>query len=297
MNILNLAFAALTLLFNSSITRAEVPDQIFAQDGKTLVQFSDIIDRVKEGDVIFVSENHGIAKHHAMQKDVIRALIARGFKVNMGIEHFSYLEQNAIDAYLRSKISEDQLVKTVGLSGFENWRDQMWMPLSSGGWSYGLNAPRWLTDKILAVGIDLLSPVERSILPSDFTLGNSGYKERFKQAAGVVHPTLNFERTFMAQSAWDDTSAMTLASLVRNDPHAVFVVLFGDFHVIYGGGLPDRFHERSHTDFITVSQVCREGFSSSQLDRQIQSNPKYGQRADFIVTANCLTTPEAPRKQ
>lgn len=257
--------------------------------GTTLeeVLFVDILAQAKEGQIFMVGELHGAIKHHDFQRDVIKGLMARKFKVNVGIEHFSYLEQQAIDAYLSGNLTEENLLKTVKLTGFESWREQMQLPLQSGGWSYGINAPRWLTGKINAVGYDLLSLLEKNILPPDFTLGSENYKLRMLEIMGATHPFEGFDKMFQAQSAWDDTSALTLINLLKQDPQSVFVVLFGDFHIAYGGGLPDRLKQRGFTDAVTFSQICSEDFSASELDAAVKPHSVYGPRADYVVVAQC----------
>lgn len=246
-----------------------------------------IADQVKPGQVIFISEFHDVAKHHELQRQLIELLIERNFKVNVGLEHFSYLEQPALDAYLDKKLAESSLLKTVRISNFDSYRDQTLLPLKSGGRTYGLNAPRWLTGKINAVGLSLLSPLERQVLPIDFQLGRPEYKERFMQAMGMVHPSPSLDNIFAAQSAWDDTSAATLAELTTKEPQSVFVVLFGDFHIAYGGGLPNRFSSRSKVPWISISQFCVDGLSRDQIEKESKPDIKYGQRADYVVPTLC----------
>jgi uncharacterized iron-regulated protein len=247
----------------------------------------ELLNGVHKGQVIFVGELHGLKVTHDLQREVIKGLMARGFKVNVGIEHFSYLEQEALSAYLRGQLKEADLLKTVQLTGFENWKEQLFLPLSGGGWSYGLNAPRWLTSKIAAVGYDLLSALEKQILPADFTLGNEGYRRRSMEAMGMVHPSTAFNNIFAAQSAWDDTSAMTIERLMTADPESVMVVMFGDFHIAYNGGLPDRLTQRGWTDWISVSQFCVDGFSPAQLTDSLKPDAAYGLRATYLRPVIC----------
>lgn len=251
------------------------------------VSLDTILTKVKKGQAVLVSEQHGVLAHHEFQRKVIRELMKKGHRVNVGIEHFSYLEQPAIDAYLKQKLPQSNLINTVKISGFDSWREQMLLPLSSGGWSYGLNAPRWLTAKMNAVGYELLSDLEKQVLPPDFTLGSAAYRKRMQDLMGLIHPNASFDKMFEAQSAWDDTSAWTLIRLINSEPDSVFVVLFGDFHIIYQGGLPERLQGRGYNKAITFSQVCLDGLTAAQIDAEMLPHPEYGPRADYIVTAFC----------
>lgn len=285
--IMKLFISIAIALFAVNGQSAFVADQIY--DGKTLqqVNLAQILDQSQKGQVFIVSEFHGVVKTHDTQREVLKGLMARNFKVNMAIEHFSYLEQNAIDAYLNKNLTEKALLKTVQLSDFENWREQFFLPLQSGGWSYGLNAPRWLTGKMNAIGYDLLADLEKQILPPDFTLGNKIYAQRFLEAMGMIHPFEGFDNLFAAQSAWDDTSAWTLARLQKNDPDSIFVVLFGDFHVIYNSGLTDRLAQRGVKNVVTISQFCLNDLTDAEIEAQMKPHPVYGQRADYIRPVNC----------
>lgn len=275
------------LLFMSSSAFAYEAGKVYNGTSLKEVDLDQVLSGVQKGQAVLVSEQHGVVAHHEFQRTVIRQLIQKGHRVNMGIEHFSYLEQPAIDAYLNKTLPEAALVNTVKLSGFESWREQMLLPLTSGGWSYGLNAPRWLTGKINAVGYELLSDIEKQILPPDFTMGSAGYKKRMQDLMGIIHPTASFDKMFAAQSAWDDTSAWTLLRLMKNDPDSVFVVLFGDFHIAYQGGLPERLRGRGHTEAMTFSQVCLDGLTPLQMEQEMKPHADYGPRADYIVPAIC----------
>ena len=224
---------------------------------------------------------------------MIKGLIDKDHKVLVGIEHFSHLEQPDMDAYFKGELSEKDLIKTVKLNNFEDYKEQLWLPVRNGGWSFGLNAPRWLTGKINAVGYDLLSDIEKQVLPENFSIGSDAYKKRILDLfgggghGGEGFP--GFDKFFQAQSAWDDTSADQLIKNHTENPEAVIVVLFGDFHVSHGGGLPDRLSARGFDDYITISQSCGDNLGDKELIELLgfNSDPAYGYRADFVRAVKC----------
>jgi uncharacterized iron-regulated protein len=58
------------------------------------------------------------------------------------------------------------------------------------------------------------------------------------------------------------------------NPEDILVIIVGDFHVSYGGGLPDRLRARGAADVVTISQVLEKD--------EVKVHPKYGARADFV---------------
>ncbi len=280
-------------LFNLNFAVAQfvVPDieldKIYRGQTLETVTGDQLVDEIKNRQVVFVSEFHGALPHHEVQKSIIKGLIDRGRRVFVAIEHISYLEQNALDAYLNGKLSEDNLKKAAKIKDLASWKEQLLLPIYFGGWSFGINAPRWLTGKINAVGYDLLSSEEKMLLPQDFTLGNDLYKKRILDALGGGHGGFDFEKFFQAQSAWDDTSALQIINILKKDPSAVVVVMFGDFHISYGGGLPDRLRARGVSNMVSISQYCGETYTKDELLFLTQPHPLYGARGDYVVPSRC----------
>lgn len=253
---------------------------------RNTVDFESWVSQIPPGTVVLASELHEVIPTHEVQLKIILALGVGGQKVHVGIEHLSYLDQPLIDSWLQNKISEQQLLSGSKWNGkFDYWRNQLVAPIFFNGWSFGLNAPRWLTGKIFWGGLDHLHPAERAVLPKDFALGSELYKERIRAAMGGHGSEAQIQYFFEAQSAWDDTSAVTTKAIMDADPQAILVVLFGDFHVAYGLGLENRLRSRGFDKILSVSQACRnEAISEQDL---IGPHPKFGTRADIVALHDC----------
>lgn len=251
-----------------------------------------VLSGVKKGSVVIVSELHGHIPHHENQRAVISELQSMAFKVSVGMEFFSFTQQSLLSAYLNSflsgsPMSDEDFLKAVGWGGdnFDNWKPQILYTIWQGGWTIGLNSPRSLSSRVSRVGVEGLTSAEKKLLPPNFKLGNEKYRERFEAVmgghGGRKIPKETFDRYFAAQSLWDDTMAWRAADYLHTNPDQVLVILVGDFHVAYGGGLPERLKARGVQDILTISQINTHGLSRQEQDFLIE-NPQWGSRADII---------------
>ena len=124
-------------------------------------------------------------------------------------------------------------------------------------------------------------------MPPDFQLGRDSYKTRFADQMGG-HTAPNIDNFFAAQSSWDDTMAWQSVEFFKKHPDQVLVIVVGEFHVQYGGGLPDRLKARLtaagiDSSLITVSQIMTYGMSPDDIQQSMQPSATEGPRADFIL--------------
>jgi uncharacterized iron-regulated protein len=68
---------------------------------------------------------------------------------------------------------------------------------------------------------------------------------------------------------------------LRMHPEQILVIIVGDFHATYGGGLPDRLRARG-ADVLTISQVNLSGLSGDEENGEILPDEKFGPRAEYI---------------
>lgn len=238
------------------------------------------------GHVLIVTEEHDVARHHENQLAVLQALQQRGLRVSVGLEFLAYPDQPWVDRYVRGEIAEDAFLRTVRWGGtpFEWYRPLILFPRTAGGETVALNAPEPVTKALAQRGLEGLSDEERSLLPPGFALGNAAYFERFArevQQHGPL-PETAVHNFFAAQSAWDDTMAWRAARFLEAHPEQVLVIIVGDFHASYGGGLPDRLWARGVTKTVVISQVDARGLDEAGVRALLAPDPRDGPRADFI---------------
>ncbi len=257
-------------------------------DGTTgrAVSLEGALAAVRPGHVVIVSEEHDVEAHHVDQLAVLQVLGRSMLKLSVGFEFLSYPDQPLVDQYVRGELQEPEFLRAVqwGGSPFEWYRPLLVFPRQVGGQGRALNAPPQLARALANKGLEGLSDDERAWLPPNFQLGNARYFERFAvdvRQHGPL-PERTVQNFFAAQSAWDDTMAWQAVEYLRVHPDQVLVIIVGDFHAAYGGGLPARLRARGATDVLVISQVDGSDLSEADLQALLAPDPRYGARADFV---------------
>lgn len=259
----------------------------FAQvfDGRTLkpTSLSTHLSHIEAGSIVIIGENHNQEIHQQQQLEVMRILRSLGHNVHTGLEFIYYPDQEKLEKYRLGVLPEEQFLKEISWGGddFSLYRDQVLFPNpKEGEHAWALNLPRSITGKIAKSGLESLETNERNLLPPNFSLGRSVYKDRFMESMPHLDPN-KAENYFISQSAWDDTMAWRALETMKQFPRSVLVIISGDFHVAFGGGLPDRLKARGFKKIFTISQFNSEGLDSSQILDEI--SPSKGDiRADLI---------------
>lgn len=266
----------------------EVPAGRVYHRGLEPVTLEWALSQVSPGSVVVLGEQHGTLEQAQQQVHILEMLRKNGFLVSVGMEFFKALHQNKVDAWRAGALSESDFLQQIswGSFPFASYREQALFPqIQKGATTLALNAPGWLTGKIAKQGLNALTAEERSFLPPQFTLGNRGYFERFKRIMGDHLPTPQaLDNYFAAQSTWDDTMAFHATEYMKAHCNQVLVIVVGDFHVQYGGGLPDRLTARG-ARVITFSLVNLQGLTDLEQKQAIEPSELDGIRADFVLTS------------
>jgi uncharacterized iron-regulated protein len=250
---------------------------------------SESLSQVTPGSIVVIGENHGFKEHQRQQIEVMSELRRQGRKVAVGMEFFTYTEQAYLDSYQHGSLSEAGFLAAIKWKSpsFEYYRDQTLFPnLAEGASTVALNAPRTITGKVAKTGLVSLTDEEKALLPPQFSLGRDSYKERFLAMMPHLPNPESGERYFAAQSIWDDTMAWRATEYIKTHPEQVMVIVVGEFHVAYGGGLPDRIHQRApQIPVKTISQINTFGLSDSEITEQITPSVKEGPRGNLLILA------------
>ncbi|WP_291516123.1 ChaN family lipoprotein [Bdellovibrio sp. ArHS] len=253
------------------------------------VTLQDAVATVTPGSIVIIGENHGFAEHRDQQVAIMQALRAKGLKVSVGMEFFTYTDQELVNSYRAGSLAEPDFLKAIqwGNPSYDYYRPQALFPLiTEGAKTLALNAPRSVTGSAAKKGLEALTPEEKALLPPGFTLGRDSYKRRFLSMMPHLPSPEAGERYFAAQSIWDDTMAWKATEFMASHPDQVLVIVVGEFHVQYGGGLPDRLRARSpQTPLLTFSQINIQGMEEDEIAVEIQPSPQEGPRADYLWLA------------
>lgn len=236
-----------------------------------------ILNQSEESQVLIMTELHGYSPHHENQRNLLVHLANRPRVVSVGMEHFAYPLQDAVDDYVRGSLDEADFLTQMGWGkglSFDHYRLQVRIPRYTGGRTLALNIPRYISGKVARSGLESLSADERTLLPPLYSRGSEDYFERFKEVMENHIPESMLENYFMAQSLWDDTMAWTTARQLATNPEELIVILVGDFHAIYGHGLVERLRANGVDRITVVSQVLKKD--------EALPHPVYGPRSDYI---------------
>jgi uncharacterized iron-regulated protein len=69
---------------------------------------------------------------------------------------------------------------------------------------------------------------------------------------------------------------------IKSHPEQVFVIIVGEFHVQYGGGLPARLKAHGCSQVKTMSLVDVTDYSEEKAKKELEPSPVYGPRADWV---------------
>ncbi len=275
----------IALLIGFSALAVE-PGKIY-QNGVLETSLEQALKAVRPGQVIIIGEEHGTREQANQQVQVMQKLRDFGLKVSVGMEFFDFTQQKTVDLYRTGQILEPEFLNLVNWGQgfpFEAYRDQVLFPAVGSEFLIALNAPRGLTSRISKVGWEGLNDDEKSLLPPGLGLGNDRYLARFNDAMGGHVPPAALTRYFQAQCTWDDTMAYSAQKFITENPDQVLVIVVGEFHVQYGGGLPDRLRIRG-IEPITFSLINLEGMAADEIESSVLPSSLDGIRADFIWTS------------
>lgn len=261
--------------------------QIYDGSTNTQIELNQVIEKIQPGQILVMGELHGLQSIHDQQMSILKTLRERGHKIAVGMEFFNYTDQALINDYRAGSLLEVDFKKAIGWGStdFNLYGPQ----LLFGEAGLGINIPRAVTSQISKNGLASLSPEQQLLMPPDFMMGNEAYKRRFFDVMGGHVPPEKFINYFAAQSVWDDTMAWQALNFVKANPDYTYVIIVGEFHVAYGGGLPDRLRWRlnesntcTNIQVKTISQVYTEGLTPEEIQKEIAPSDLDGARADFI---------------
>lgn len=267
------------------------------------IELEKIVDEVEPGSVVFVGEIHNQALHHKNQLRLLKILAEKypGVKISVAMEFFYYPNQEKVDRYLDGELNETDFLQQIGWQNlnssffnmsfspsesilnfpFEWYRDIVKFPKTTGGRTYAINAPPALTSSIAKNGLENTPDSLLKWLPTDFSMGRDIYFQRFQEDMEQMHPLPApvLKHYFEAQSVWDDTMAWRISNIMKQEPGQILVVIVGDFHVAFFGGLPFQLQRRNFKKFFNLSQMIDQG--------ELNQAPwlpdlRWGVRSDFV---------------
>lgn len=250
-------------------------------------QVTPLLDQLPQGSVLILGEFHNLPSQTEHARWIVEQLQKRGHRVQVGMEFVEFPLQNSADTWKSGWMTDDEFSKVARwpLQSF-----QIYKPIYiQADAIIALNSPRKLTGKIAKEGLESLTPDDQLLLPPQFTLGRDVYRERFKESMPHLPSPQDLDRYFAAQSLWDDTMAWKTVETMMSHKRDTIVIVVGDFHTAYGGGLPSRLRARlgaagealAGRQVVTISQINTKGMSQNEI-QELVAPDRGEERADFV---------------
>lgn len=216
---------------------------VVARQGAALTGWADYLDALSAASVVCVGEQHDNARHHQVQAETVAELAARGLPVTVALEMVSADQQAPLDDFMAGRMSE---------TDFAVWWDRTW------GYGYalyrpifdaaktarvpvvGVNVPRALIREVARKGVAGLTPAERAQLPASIQESGVAAYRAYVEASLDGHGPLPPERRARmreAQAVWNEAMGEQAARLAAAG--RLVVVVAGQGHMVYGGGIPE----------------------------------------------------------
>ncbi|MBW2709334.1 MAG: ChaN family lipoprotein [Deltaproteobacteria bacterium] len=228
------------------------------------IGFTDLIEKLKPVDVIFVGEVHNNPEHHLIQVQLLQALMARYVPPPaVAMEFFDTTRQPVLDQFMNGDLDETAFLEQVDWKNswrfpYHLYRPILWVSQDKGTALLGINAPNAVVKKVARSGLKSLTSEERNQVARDIDLGNKAHREHlsriFKQhpfKKNPMHRVKTFDHFYQAQCVWDETMAETIAAYIK--AHGGKMVVFtGNGHIMNKFGIPDRVLRRVDVKTATI---------------------------------------------
>ncbi|MDJ0572215.1 MAG: ChaN family lipoprotein [Pleurocapsa sp. MO_192.B19] len=240
-------------------------------------QEEQVINQLKQNDVIYLAENHDRLEDHASQLKIITQLYQERTDSNtdnaelaIALEMFQRPFQPRLNRYLAKQINETELQEQTEYDtrwGFDweyyapilRFAQENQIPLIA------LNTPTEITRKVAENSLNSLEKSDFRYIPplAEIKLDNQEYRQKLQEV--YQQHTQNgqgnsdgFENFFAVQVLWDETMAEAIAFYYQNNPQSQIVVLVGQGHIIDNYGIPDRVTRRINDPSFKQTSVMLE---------------------------------------
>ncbi|MDH5718734.1 MAG: ChaN family lipoprotein [Spirochaetia bacterium] len=216
------------------------------------VFYNEVIQDLKNTDVVYLGETHTIERHHELQQKIILDLCSQKNKsIYIGIEQLDLTSQKELDKYNNNKINFDELAKLTNWEKkWSNYKDYE-VILEAGkkckATVIALNAKNDIIKKIGKEGISSLSKSEKKDIPESVDFSNTAYKQYLTKIL-QVHAHMDekrIEKVYQAQVVRDEIMAQVIYNYYKKEQkQPFFIIVAGAGHIEYRFGIPSRLKRR-----------------------------------------------------
>lgn len=221
---------------------------------KKAVSTAEMLDGLKEYQVIFFGEFHDSQPIHDAELDVLKGLHdLHGDKLVLSMEMFERDVQTTMDDYLAGTLSEE-----LFLSQSRPWPQYMtaYKPMAEFAKEKGIpvltgNIPRRMAAAYAkARSLDGVAAADKRYLPKVHAAGSDAYRTKFaatmagmnNMPGGMNVPEAMIQPMFMAQCLKDDAMAESIAEYLDDHGDAIVYHVVGNFHSEGHLGAVEKLH-------------------------------------------------------
>lgn len=247
-------------------------------DQKT-ISYSEMIDDLRQVQIVFVGESHDNPSHHLLQLDIIKALHASGKPLAAGFEMFTAKSQEILDEWVSGSLSQDEFIRAYYVNWNFPWplyRDILLYVKENKIPAIGLNVEQDITSKIARSGFASLTKEELKKLPHDVGCAvDKRYMEFIRRAYAMHrHGDRGFLFFCQAQLLWDQVMARNLITFLQKNPDKTVVVITGNGHA-WKRGIPEQVR--------ILSQTIRQRVILPVIPGHIESRFLSAGDADYLL--------------
>ncbi|HIA72096.1 MAG TPA: hypothetical protein EYO01_05315 [Phycisphaerales bacterium] len=255
--------------------------KIIVPTNEEYITWEAMLKKIDSADVILLGELHDHAVGHAVQFGIVEDVMKKYPGSVLALEMLERDEQLRVDDYMDDLIDADKLALMTqsdnwgGKGGWAAW----YQPIidvvkNSNGEVVAANAPRRYVRLARLEGyerIDALPLNRRVFIDYPENLSGGKYRQRFWEFAShgdegeeavkvdvtTIDPDDPMLPTFKSMQAWDATMAQSVVNANPSNKHKV-VLLVGQFHVEYDGGIVQEIRNRMPSAKVLVVSIQRE---------------------------------------
>ncbi len=231
-------FASIALFLFMSLNAAAQTDnyKIYGTAAKNNVSVHEVVNALKDADVLFFGEEHDDSIGHVLELQVFQKCHELyGQSLVLSLEMFETDVQSVLNEYLAGLIQEKHLSKDARV--WKNYSD--YKPLIEYAKTNKIkvvaaNAPGRYANLVSRKGLIALEQLDKNMkkylppLPIDTATGK--YYEKFVEIMGGHDAMMPGLHMFQAQNLWDATMAWSIAKALKENKGAKVLHLNGKFH-------------------------------------------------------------------
>ncbi len=244
---------AATAVIEESGATFRAGEIVDTQAGESIA-FAELIQRLRDQNLVFVGEIHNNAEHHLLQVQILQRLLEDRPETAVGIEYLPQTVQPVVDHFMSETIDEIQFFYQADWSKNWGFDFHLYRPLfhvirRQAAGLPALNAPNAVIKTVARKGLQGLTPEQRNQIADAISLDNAEHRavlqEVFKTHAHSRLP--DFEFFYQAQCARDATMAENIAA-DRKAHGRRMVVFCGNGHLDKRFAVPARVQSRIPID-------------------------------------------------